>query len=103
MGDQITAGAGAVVINRAIVQNALNKVKERTGDDAARLLEQISRYVEESRNPKAVEMWEGFNKQLTDDPSKKTMLQSIWDGLVRVLPQVGSIATAAGGIAKLFA
>src|ERR1700752_4936507 len=103
MGDRITAEAGAVVINRSIVQNALNKVKERKGDDAARLLEKISRHIEESRNPKAVEIWEGFNQQLTDDPSKKTMLQNIWDGLVRVLPQVGNIATAAGGIAKLFA
>ena len=102
MGDRITAGAGAIVINRAIVQNSLNKIKERKGEDAARLLEQISRHVEESKNPKAVEMWEGFNKQLIDDPSKTTMLQSIWEGLVRVLPQVGTIAAAAGGIAKLF-
>lgn len=44
-----------------------------------------------------------MSKQLQEPQPKKPVLTSLWEGLLRTLPDLAKIAEAAGGISKLFA
>jgi hypothetical protein len=84
-GDNIQNNSGTV-INRSIVLNSFNKVKEMLGEDDARLLQQITEEVERSENKDAVEIMEGFHQELQKPEPKKSLLKSFWNGVVTAVP-----------------
>jgi hypothetical protein len=96
---------GHHILNDAVINSAIDKVLDDRGEDGeatASLIKDISEHVENAGNVDANDLWEEFNKKLVETPPKKSILNSMWQGLVGVLPSVAKIAEAAGGIAKLY-
>ncbi len=85
MGDNFESISGTV-INRSIVSNSFNKVKEQVGEEDARLLQQITEEVEKSGNKDAVENMEGFHQEIQKPEPKKSLLKSFWNGVVTAVP-----------------
>jgi hypothetical protein len=86
-------GAGAIIINRSIVRNALNRF---AGPDAgtAAALRTITDHVARSGDPDAAENLEGFLEEVAREQPRKARLKTFWDGLVAVLPSVAQLGTA---------
>jgi len=103
MGDLIKNVSNSTFVNRSLVQNSFNKVKKTFGEDTAKAIEQVADLVEKSGNSKAGELFAQFNEELQKPTPRKSVLQVTWDGLLGVLPTIGTIAGAAAEIAKLFA
>ena len=85
MGDNFESISGTV-INRSIVSNSFNKVKEQVGEEDARLLQQITEEVEKSGNKDAVENMEGYHQEIQKPETKKSLLKSFWNGVVTAVP-----------------
>jgi uncharacterized membrane protein YdfJ with MMPL/SSD domain len=47
-------------------------------------------------------LFEQFNEELQRPEPRKSVLSTAWDGIVKVIPAIGSIAGAAVAMAKLF-
>ncbi|MBQ1028922.1 hypothetical protein KBX26_02730 [Micromonospora sp. C97] len=94
-------GAGATIINRSTVQNALNRF---TGPDmeTAKALEAIIDHVGKSGNSDAAENLEGFMEEIARDRPRKARLKTFWDGLVAVLPSVAQLGDSTGKVLDLF-
>ena len=102
MGDNFSnIGAGATIINRSVVTNALNRW---AGDDGemASALRAITKHVEASGDSAAAENLEAFLEEAGRDQPRKARLKSFWDGLVAVLPSVAQLGTAAEKAIQLF-
>jgi flagellar motor component MotA len=72
------------------------------GDDVAEALKRVADAVEVSGNKDAAAFLDQFNEELEKPEPRKTLLRASWDNLVNALPTIGTIAGAAGAIAKLF-
>jgi hypothetical protein len=83
MGDTITAGIGATVINRSLLNNALNSVETNRGKDAADLLRTLSLAVEQSGDVAAKSLFESFSEQIQKPAAQKPVLTSLWEGLLK--------------------
>ena len=103
MNDTFSNITSATIINRSLVQNAMNRVRANTGDDVAETLKEIADAVEASENKNTAAFFDQFNEELQKQEPRKTLLRVSWDNLVQALPTIGAIAGAAGAIAKLFA
>lgn len=101
-GDIYNNISNSTIINRSLLQGSLNKAQEIGGVDAAKMLEAIGKFVEQSGNSEAGELFDQFNEELQKPQSRKSVLRNAWGGLVKTLPTVTSIAGAVGAISKLF-
>ena len=95
-------GADATIINKAIVQNAFNKVESQYGNETKKALEQVSQFIEKSQNPAAVALFNSFNQELSKPQHEKSTLKGIWEGIEKVLPTITTIAGTVAKIAPLF-
>src|SRR5689334_7919124 len=100
-GDTFSHITRATIINRSLLQSSLNKAQQIGGADTARTLETIARFVEQSGNAEAGEHLDLFNEEIQKAQPRRSILRNAWDGLVKALPAVTSIAGAAEAIAKL--
>lgn len=82
-----------------MVENSFNKVKNNYGDDVSKALVKIAESIEESGDPAAGALFDNFNQELNKPQPEKSKLKKIWEGIVKILPSVASIA---GAIAPLF-
>lgn len=102
MGDFIQAGSNSVVINRSLLTNSLNKVREQVGSDVADAISAVAEEVQRSHNPDAAELFDEFNRELQSENPRKSMLKVLFDGVSRAAPAVSSLTDAATKIAGLF-
>ena len=95
--------SNSTIINRSLLQNAFNKAKSETGEEAAEALRKVAEAVAQSGNKEAGELLDQFNEELAKTQPRKSLLKRSWENLVQVLPTIEAIAGAAEAIAKLFA
>jgi hypothetical protein len=103
MGDQYKNITGSTIINRSVLTDSLNKVRIERGEDVAKALELVADVVSKSGNKQAGELFDSFNEELKKAEPKKSVLRSLWDGLVSALPTISTMAGVAQKIASLFA
>jgi hypothetical protein len=103
MGDQYKNITGSTIINRSVLTDSLNKVRIERGEDVAKALELVADVVSKSGNKRAGELFDSFNEELKKPEPKKSVLRSLWDGLVSALPTISTMAGVAQKIASLFA
>jgi hypothetical protein len=93
-------GAGAVIINRSTLINALNNIQAKHGQEATRALEELADAVRESGNPEAIDNLNGLTEELEKPQPSKNRLRTWLDAIASVLPDVaavtGAVATLAG-------
>ena len=102
MGDKFSNISGPI-INRSLVESSFNKVKAQVGNEAADVLAKAAELIEASGNRQAAELFEQFNEELQRPEPRKSVLSTAWDGIVKIVPAISSIAGAAAAISKLFA
>jgi predicted P-loop ATPase len=102
MGDKFENISNSTIVNRSLLSNALNNISEQYGDEVKNALEELSQYIENSRNTKSAELLNGFNQELNNKEKNKTVLKTLWDGLVNSLPDAAKVTTAIATISKLF-
>lgn len=94
-------GAGAIIINRSALNNALNRVSADR-QDVREALEEVTGYIESSRVPDASAAYNEFLQELEQPEARKTRLKLFWDGVVAALPGVTKLADSVAQITTLF-
>ena len=99
-GNVVMAGAGSTVNVNSVISNSFNAIKH---DDPAlaEALATIAGAVEQSGNKEAGQAWESFMKQVAGERDK-TILSALWDKVVKLVPDIASLAESAAKIAPLF-
>jgi hypothetical protein len=59
-------------------------------------------FVNKSKDKGAGELLDSFNKELVKPDASKPVLKSLWDGLVRILPDIVTLSDAVKRITSLF-
>ncbi|MFC7100040.1 hypothetical protein ACFQQB_05850 [Nonomuraea rubra] len=104
MGDNFSdIGAGATIVNRSLLVNALNRIATRDGEDVAQALRVITEHVAESGDEAARENLDGLMEELDRPEPRKARLKTFWNGLVDAAPGVAQLGEAASKIMGLFA
>lgn len=94
MGDKFENIQNSTIINRSVVSDAFNKIKEGYGEDVANALMQIAEFIEESGNKEAGELFDGFNNEIKEQEPKKSVLKSLWGGIENALPTIIAVSEA---------
>ena len=102
MGDMFKNIQNATIINKSMVENSFNKIKEGYGEDVANALLQIAEFIEKSRNKEAGELFDSFNEELNKPEPKKPVLKSIWEGIEKALPAITALSEAIAKLAPIF-
>jgi hypothetical protein len=77
MGDNFKdVGAGAVIVNRSTLTNALNRLDTQHNAEAAAALKVVAQRVEESGNEEAGDLLDGFMEELDQLEPRKGRLRS---------------------------
>lgn len=103
MSDSFSNISNSNIINRSILQNSYNKVKEKHGEETVKALEEITKFIDKSGSPVATAGFNEFNKELTQPQPDKSKLKKIWEEIEKVLPTISTIATSVTKILPLFA
>ena len=104
MGDVFkNIGAGATVINRSSLLNAMNVVKDTGDPNVSEVLRQLAEFIEQSGNKDAAENFNAFTEELQQPSPRKSLLKSFWNGMLAALPTIADLSTVAGTVAMLVA
>jgi hypothetical protein len=101
LGDTIIAHPGATIINRSTVINS--NIKNQTKNpEIATALKMLAGYVEHSKSQDAADSLQNLTEEIDQKKRSPSKIRAYWNELVRVLPAVASLGTAAAAIAKLY-
>ena len=101
-GDRFGNITGSTIVNRSKLTNAMNVVGQRADEGTAAALKEIADFIQRSGNTAAAENFDAFNEELQRPEPRKSLLRSLWNGVVEALPSVASLAGAAAKIAAIF-
>jgi hypothetical protein len=101
MGDTFSNISNSTIVNRSVVQGAINNLRARDQTDTAELLEKLTILVAQSGNREAGELLEGFSSELEKPEPRKGILKTLWAGIQGALPSVNQMLGIAEGIEKL--
>jgi hypothetical protein len=100
MGDKFENISNATIINRSLVQNAFNKVRDEV--ETANALKRVADEVERSGNTEAAENFNAFSEELQKPEPKKSLLRSFWGGVTLALPSILQMTDIVAKISKLY-
>lgn len=104
MGDVFkNIGAGATIINRSSLVNAMNVTNDAVDPSVGEALRQLADFIEQSGNKEAGENFNAFTEELQQPSPRKSLLRSFWNGMLTALPTIANLATVAGAVAALVA
>jgi len=101
VGDSINVGAGAIVVNRSSLTNALNGTRASYGSDAEQALSELADLVEQSQNPDAAESLNGLTEELAKPEPSKSRLRVWLQAITAALPDIAQVAAAAAKVTSL--
>jgi hypothetical protein len=99
-GDKFDA-TNSVIINKSLLEKSFSNIKDQLGKDTANVLKEIADIVQKSNNNETKELFNTFNEELNKQKPKKSVLKSIWNGLVSFLPVLNSTASIAVNVLKI--
>ena len=102
MGNVFKNISNSTVINESVVKNCFNKITSDGDDSLANALLEVAEQIEASKNPKAGELFNSFADEVAKDNPSKTVLKTLWDGVIGQLPHINSMVSVIEKIARLF-
>ena len=102
MGDMFkNVGAGAVIINRPTLTNALNRLQADYSVEAAQALQQLADAVTRTQQPQAIDSLNALNEELEKPQPSKNRLRTCLDAIASSLPEMIDVAAAVAKVALL--
>ena len=95
-------GAGATIINRSILSNALNRTQSNYGPEAKESLEALATAVSRTGNQDAIDSVNALAEELDKAKPSKNRLMTWLEAIKSALPGVADVATLAATLATLF-
>ena len=102
MGDRFQNVTGGTIVNRSLVDQSFNRVRQTAGADVAEALQQVAAIIEASGNKAAAEQFDAFNEELQKPEPRKSVLRTLWSGVVAALPSLDTAVDLAAKIGTLF-
>jgi hypothetical protein len=102
MGDNFQNISNSTIVNHSTVEGSFKSLKSRGQDDVAHAIERLAAIVEKSKNAEAAELFNVFAEEVAKPAPKKTLLKTIWAGLIAALPGVAQMTDIAGKIVTLW-
>jgi len=91
----------STIVNRAVVQEAFNKIS-KVDEGAAQVLSQIAKMVDNSGNASIGLLFNEFSNEIKKDARDESKLKQHWDSLVKLLPDIASIGKDLAKLTSLF-
>jgi hypothetical protein len=101
-GDMFENITDSTISSKSIVQNSFNKVVMKYGEETKNALDEVSKFIGESKDPAAIALFNNFCQELNKPQCEKSTLKGIWDGIVKVLPSIANKSSAVTKITTLF-
>jgi hypothetical protein len=102
MGDKFKDITDSTIINRSHVEKSFNKVNEKYDEETANAILRVAKEIERSDNKDAGALFDGFNQELAKSEPNKTVLKTIWDGILTHLPSITGMVDVISKITRLF-
>jgi len=99
-GVKVIAHPNSTVFVNSKVVNSFNNI-EKSSPDLANAVATLIGFVEDKNNPKAVEVLEDLISEINGE-KKSSKIQASWEYLVKILPDIAKLSSAAATISKLF-
>ncbi|WP_139167887.1 hypothetical protein [Bauldia litoralis] len=84
------------------VEGAFNKFSSKGDEERSRALSEIAAAVMQTDSQEAGEIFGEFTKEIDSDSPRKGILQTYWDGLVKIVPEIAKLSEAASKIIASF-
>jgi hypothetical protein len=94
-------GAGAVIVNRSTLTNALNITKTQHGVEAEHALQALAAAVETASSPEAAESLNELTEELAKPEPSSHRVRTWLNAITSALPNVAQVATATATLAQL--
>jgi hypothetical protein len=101
VGDTFNNVTNSTIINRSVVSDVLNNARMLAGLETADVIGKAAELINASGSRAAGELFEQFKDELGKPAPRKSILSATWDGIVKIVPAIASIAGAAAAMAKL--
>jgi hypothetical protein len=95
-------GAGAVIVNRSLLLNSLNRLASEDRDDISAALQKVANLIEESGSVEATESFNAMSEELNQSAPRKAVLKALWAGVVGALPAISEMADITDKVSSLF-
>lgn len=92
----------STIINESEVNDSFNKIVRDHDEETANALLRVAEEVNSSSNAEAGALFNSFNEELQKDESNKTVLKTLWDGLLGQLPNISTMVGIVEKISRLF-
>jgi hypothetical protein len=102
VGDNFENITNSTIINKSLVQNALNKVKNENDEETEDALMKVANEIVKSKDPTAGVLFDRFTEELNKPQPDKERLKSYWRGIENALPTIRSISEVESKIIPLF-
>lgn len=97
----INKSDNSTLISKSNLDNALNQVTYDYGKKSEKALKIIADHISKSNNKEAIDLFNSFNAEISKGNENKAVLRVLWDGFVKVLPDVAQVASAVKIITKM--
>ena len=101
MGDIFNVGNNSTVVNRSAIFDSLNSVGKDLDADSREVLQELTDLVLKSGSPVAAENLEGFLDELDKETPKKSVLNSLLNGIATALPSMLTAAELVENVRKI--
>lgn len=102
VGDTFRNISNSTIVNRSLVEGAVNTLQQQHQQAAADAVEKVAELVAQSGNAEAIDYLDTFNEELTRPEPRKSILRSMWSGIVAAVPTITGAIGVVEAIEGLF-
>lgn len=100
-GDIIVSGNHAPVVINGQIVNSYNSIVQED-PELASAIKLLGGYIEESKSKEAAEYFDEFHKLIAEKDSSKVTLKALWNGMIKVLPEIENLKNVVTKVTSLF-
>lgn len=102
MGDKFEHIINSTLINRSVLTDSFNKLSSQGLADVREALDRLAAVVSDSKNKDAAENFNAFTAEVSKPDSTKSVLKTLWGGVVSALPAVAQMTDIVDKIKRLW-
>ena len=102
MGDVFKNIDSSNIVSRSVVANSFHQIAQRYDEETTQALRQIADAVALSGSIQASENFEALKEELQKPTPSKPIIRSLWDGLLKALPDIAVLGEAVAKVGALF-
>ena len=102
VGNIIKDNVNSTIITDSIVTKSFNKLKDDLPKETVNTLLLIQEKINESNNDNAKDLFNCFNEEIQKRKPKKSILAAFWDGMLKILPDLGKFSKNMAKILSIF-